>query len=84
MKKTLTINLNNTVFHIDDDAYELLQSYLAEVSHHFKSETEKADIMSDIEARIAELFSEKMELICQSNIFVAASSMLFNLIATPV
>ena len=28
------------------------------------------------------LFSEKMELICQSNIFVAASSMPFNLIAT--
>ena len=38
MKKTLTINLNNTVFHIDDDAYELLQSYLAEVSHHVKCE----------------------------------------------
>lgn len=61
MKKTLTINLNSTVFHIDDDAYELLQSYLAEVGHHFKSEAEKADIMSDIEARIAELFSEKMD-----------------------
>ena len=53
MKKTLTINLNNTVFHIDDDAYELLQSYLTEVGHHFKSESEKADIMNDIEARIA-------------------------------
>lgn len=61
MKKTLTINLNNTVFHIDDDAYELLQSYLTEVGHHFKSESEKADIMNDIEARIAELFSEKMD-----------------------
>ena len=60
MKKTLTINLNNTVFHIDDDAYELLQSYLAEVGVHFKSEAEKADIMNDIEARIAELFGEKM------------------------
>lgn len=61
MKKTLTINLNNIVFHIDDDAYELLQSYLAEVSHHFKSESEKADIMNDIEARIAELFTERMD-----------------------
>ncbi len=61
MKKTLTINLNNTVFHIDDDAYELLQSYLTEVGHHFKSENEKADIMNDIEARIAELFAEKMD-----------------------
>lgn len=61
MKKTLTINLNNTVFHIDDDAYELLQSYLTEVGHHFTTESEKADIMNDIEARIAELFAEKMD-----------------------
>lgn len=41
MKKTLTINLNNTVFHIDDDAYELLQSYLAEVSHHSSQKQKK-------------------------------------------
>lgn len=61
MKKTLTINLNNAVFHIDEDAYELLQAYLNEVGNHFKSENEKADIMADIEARIAELFTEKME-----------------------
>ncbi len=61
MKKTFTINLNNIVFHIDDDAYELLQSYLAEVGNHFKSESEKADIMNDIEARIAELLTEKMD-----------------------
>ena len=31
MKKTLTINLNNIVFHIDEDAYELLQTYLIDV-----------------------------------------------------
>ncbi len=61
MKKTITINLNNIVFNIDDDAYELLQSYLSEVGHHFKSESEKADIMNDIESRIAELFLEKMD-----------------------
>ncbi|HHT22368.1 MAG TPA: PspC domain-containing protein [Bacteroidales bacterium] len=61
MKKTFTINLNNIVFHIDDDAYELLQSYLAEVGNHLKSESEKADIMNDIEARIAELFTERMD-----------------------
>lgn len=61
MKKTLTINLSNIVFHIDEDAYELLQTYLADVGDHFKSESEKADIMNDIEARIAELFAEKMD-----------------------
>ena len=60
MKKTLTINLNKTVFHIDEDAYDLLQAYLSDVNHHFRSETEKNEILSDIEARIAELFTERL------------------------
>ena len=29
MKKTLTVNLGGTVFHIDEDAYRLLQSETA-------------------------------------------------------
>lgn len=61
MKKTLTVNLNNIVFHIDDDAYEMLQTYLAEIAEHFQSEDEKKEIMTDIEARIAELFTEKLQ-----------------------
>ncbi len=61
MKKTLTVNLNNIVFHIDDDAYEMLQTYLHEIADHFKSEDERKDIMTDIEARIAELFTEKLQ-----------------------
>jgi len=61
MKKTLTVNLNNIVFHIDDDAYEMLQTYLHDIADHFKSEDERKEIMNDIEARIAELFTEKLE-----------------------
>ena len=61
MKKTLTVNLNNIVFHIDDDAYEMLQTYLHEIADHFRSDEEKKEIMNDIEARIAELFSEKLQ-----------------------
>lgn len=61
MKKTLTVNLNNIVFHIDDDAYEMLQTYLSEIAEHFKSDEEKREIMADIEARIAELFTEKLQ-----------------------
>lgn len=61
MKKTLTVNLNNIVFHIDDDAFEMLQSYLHEIAEHFQLEEEKKDIMNDIEARIAELFNEKLQ-----------------------
>jgi len=61
MKKTLTVNLNNTVFHIDDDAYDMLQTYLHEIADHFQSEDERKEIMNDIEARIAELFNEKLQ-----------------------
>lgn len=60
MKKTLTINLNNIVFHIDDDAYEMLQTYLKDVEKHL-SEEEKKEVMADIEARIAEIFSESLK-----------------------
>jgi phage shock protein PspC (stress-responsive transcriptional regulator) len=61
MKKTLTVNLNNIVFHIDDDAYEMLQTYLSEIADHFKQDDERKEIMNDIEARIAELFNEKLQ-----------------------
>ncbi len=61
MKKTLTVNLNSIVFHIDDDAFDMLQRYLHEIADHFQSEDEKKEIMADIEARIAELFSEKLQ-----------------------
>ncbi len=60
MKKTLTVNLNNIVFHIDDDAYEMLQTYLHEIADHL-SDDERKEIMADIEARIAELFTEKLQ-----------------------
>jgi len=59
MKKTMTINLNGTVFHIDEDAYQLLNQYLEDLGRHFVAE-ERDEILRDIEARIAELFTEKL------------------------
>ncbi|MBG0781772.1 MAG: hypothetical protein H0S84_05850 [Bacteroidales bacterium] len=35
MKKTFTINLSGLIFHIDEDAYELLQAYLEKLKQHF-------------------------------------------------
>ncbi len=58
MKKTITINLSGAVFSIDEDAYELLKTYLEKIESHFSDEGERKDIITDIEARIAELFSE--------------------------
>lgn len=60
MKKTITINLAGVVFHIEEDAYEVLQQYLNSVKHYFSKVEGGADIQGDIEARIAEIFSESI------------------------
>ena len=55
MKKTLTVNLNNTVYHIDEDAYSQLQDYLESLNDYFRNEEGASEILSDIEARIEEI-----------------------------
>jgi phage shock protein PspC (stress-responsive transcriptional regulator) len=61
MNKTVNINLANTLFHIDDDAYNKLRRYLESIKRSFAGTTGSDEIIADIEARIAELFLEKME-----------------------
>jgi phage shock protein PspC (stress-responsive transcriptional regulator) len=61
MKKTFTANLNGTVFHIEEDAYDQLQRYLANIRAKFSGSAEAEEIMADIEARIAELFTERLQ-----------------------
>ena len=60
MKKTFTINLGGTVFHIDEDAYELLDNYLSNLRIHFSKEEGAEEIVHDMELRISELFSERL------------------------
>jgi len=60
MKKTLTANISGTVFHIEEDAYEQLHRYLASVRGQFTGSEGRDEIMADIEARIAELFTERL------------------------
>lgn len=61
MKKTLTINLAGMVFHIDDDAFETLKNYLDRVKNELRSVDGGDEIYNDVEARISELFSEKLK-----------------------
>jgi len=61
MKKTLTINLSGSVFHIDDDAYEKLHGYLNKITNHFGNDADAEEIVEDIEARIAEIFASKIK-----------------------
>lgn len=62
MKKTLTVNLGGTVFHIDEDAYQLLDKYLANLRIHFRKEEGSEEILNDFEMRISELFNERIRL----------------------
>jgi phage shock protein PspC (stress-responsive transcriptional regulator) len=67
MKKTIKINLSGLAFTLDEDAYQELKDYLDSVSSRFRDLKEGNEIISDIEARIAEIFqskvSEKKEVI---------------------
>lgn len=62
MKKTLTVNLGGTVFHIDEDAYQLLDKYLSNLREHFKREEGSEEIMDDFELRISELLNARVRL----------------------
>ncbi len=58
MNKIISINIKGLVFQIEEDAFDKLNQYLDKLKKHF-SQTEGADeILEDIEARIAEIFSE--------------------------
>lgn len=61
MNKTVNINLAGTSFHIDEDAFGKLSRYLDAIRKSLKGADGSEEIMQDIEARIGELFSEKIE-----------------------
>lgn len=61
MNKTVNINLAGIFFHIDEDAYLKLQRYLEAIKRSFTDSQGRSEIISDIEARIAELFTERIQ-----------------------
>src|ERR1700733_15241499 len=60
MNKTIIININGIVFHIEEDAYEILKNYMTEVKRHFSTSADSLEITTDIQNRIAEMFSETL------------------------
>ncbi|MBE9668702.1 PspC domain-containing protein [Mucilaginibacter boryungensis] len=64
MNKTIIININGIVFHIEEDAYEVLKNYMTDVKRHFLDSADSLEITTDIENRIAEMFNE---LLAQEN-----------------
>lgn len=60
MKKTIRINISGLIFNIDEDAFEKLQQYLNFITKKFINTEEGNEIIADVEARIAELFQERI------------------------
>jgi len=60
MKKAIKINLSGYIFHIDEDAYFLLQDYLRGVGKQGNKTNGGKEVLEDIESRIAELFKAKI------------------------
>lgn len=59
MKRTFTANIDGQIFHIDEDAYNLLQNYLEQLRQAFSS-PDSNEIVTDIESRIREHFDERI------------------------
>ncbi len=60
MNKTISINLNGQVFQIDEQAYDKLKNYLESIRSRFATSDGGQEIIADIEARIAEMFNERL------------------------
>ncbi|MCD8411499.1 PspC domain-containing protein [Tenacibaculum finnmarkense] len=61
MNKTININLGGFFFHIDEIAYQKLKRYLEAIGRSLSDDPQgKNEIISDIEARISELLSERI------------------------
>lgn len=61
MNKTISINIGGAVFNIEETAFLKLKQYLDRIQQNFSGDSGEAEIMSDIEGRIAELFAQRMD-----------------------
>lgn len=82
MKKTIIINISGIVFHIDEDAYGILEKYLESLNHYFGNTNEGKEIVTDIESRIAELLQPKINDAKQS-VSIEDVSEILSILGTP-
>ena len=61
MKKTISINISGSIFHIEEDGYDKLRNYLTSIQQYFSSYEDSQEIVTDIENRIAEKLTAKLK-----------------------
>ena len=58
MKQTFNVNIGGRAYNIDNDAYELLDKYLNDISSRLSDSD--VESMDDIESRMADIFDERI------------------------
>ena len=76
MKEVKKCSISGIAFTMDVDAYEALDAYLESLKKSYKDTPDGAEIVADIEARIAELI-----LSTQDNTRVVEKPLMLNIIA---
>lgn len=61
MKKTVDVNIAGIAYKLDEDAFEAFNKYLNDISSRL-SETERQEVLEDVEARVAELLNGQILL----------------------
>lgn len=59
MERTITINMGQRTFVINEDAYYMLKDYLTTLRQVFAGNNSSDEIISDIESSISDIFAEK-------------------------
>jgi phage shock protein PspC (stress-responsive transcriptional regulator) len=60
MKKTVSVNIKGMNFLIEEDAFDLLQNYMLRLTKALRNEKGSKEIIEDIEMRIAELCTSRL------------------------
>lgn len=60
MQRIIQINIAGRLIPIEEDAYLILKEYITSLNRHFANEEGKDEIIQDIEYRIAELFTIRL------------------------
>lgn len=61
MQRIIQINIAGRLIPIEEDAYLMLREYMQSLERHFANEEGKAEIIQDMEYRIAELFTIRLQ-----------------------
>lgn len=58
MKKNFSVNINNKLFNIDEDAYDRLNQYFKYLETSFSDEAQKDEIIQNFHIRISQMLTE--------------------------